>query len=252
MRFVIALLAGIALTAAAALGDIARLRSAATGGDAEAAFRLGRAYKLGDGIAADNLQAERWFEKAARLGHAKGGGEYGLVLLQNGKAAAALPWLTKAAERGDVRAQYGLATMLFAGNGVPASPDRARSWMRRAANGGLPAAREALALINNPSALTEEGVRPYEVVTINPRPTPRAPAAVVPSRGLWTVQLGTFANAMNAKRRWREVREAPGLTATFPVRNGLTRLRLGPFSNKKAAQRFCGQRSDCLVVRSAM
>jgi hypothetical protein len=226
---------------------IDQLRSGALGGDAEAAYLLGRAYKLGDLVPADNRQAERWFAKAAQLGHPKGGGEYGLVLLQNGKATEALPWLKEAAARGDPRAQYALATLLFNGRAVPADPTEARRWMSRAARAGLPAAVQALRIMEDPAGLAPPR-RGYEIVTI------KAPTGAAIHTPRWSVQLGAFANPENARRYWLQVRQGAPLEAAFPVIGGLTRVRVGPFLNAGQAQAYCSAQRKlkraCLEVRS--
>src|SRR5690242_19087033 len=38
-------------------------------GDADAAFNLGQAYRLGRGVPVDLAKAQSWLEKAARAGH---------------------------------------------------------------------------------------------------------------------------------------------------------------------------------------
>ena len=233
-----------------------KLRSAAQGGDSEAAFTLGRAYKLGDGAPADLKEAARWLERAARSGHSRAGDELGLVLFQDGHAAEALPWLKKAAERGDPRAQYALGTIYFAGQVVPLDSIQAKLWMRRAAKAGLPAAAEALAIMEKPLAATPKPERAYEIVTVVPRPAPvKAPPARAASG--WQVQMGAFALKGSAQRFWRAVKGEmdPKLKVRFLADGHLTKLRLAPFATKEAAARFCtAQRKlgrDCLVLAKA-
>ena len=251
-----AALACLAADAAFAATDLAALTAAAHSGDAEAAYRLGRAYKTGHGAPADLQSAERWFETAAKQGHAKAGAELGLVLHQEGRSVEALPWLRKAAEAGDPRAQYSLATILFAGEVVPADADAARGWMRKAARAGLPAATEALAIMSKPlptqpALAGGERQPPNSEMEQNHRPaltpvaaeTSRAPAkpAVSAGAGAWQVQLGAFSVASNATGYWNKLRntDGRGLEASFPVRGGLTLFRLGPFANRAEAERFC-------------
>ena len=218
--------------------DIPALKSRAADGDAEAAYTLGRAYKLGDSVAADNHEAERWFARAARLGHAKASVELGLVLHQNGRSGEALPWLRKAAEAGDPRAEYTLGTILYAGKAVPADADQARRWMRKAAKAGLPAATEALAVMDGAAS------------------APAVAAVPLAVQARWQAQLGAFSVAANASAYWQKLRgsEASGLQASFPVRDGLTLLRVGPFASRGDARRFCAtQRErgrDCMEVAS--
>lgn len=239
---------------------LSALELRASNGNADAAYALGRAYKTGDGVAADSRVAERWFAKAAALGHAKAGAELGLVLHQNGKSAEALPWLKKAAEGGDARAQYTLGTIFYAGQAVPADAGQARRWMRKAAAAGLPAATEALAIMDKlPPVPMEEP--PVTVAVRSTQPAEKAAQktalpAPLPTlaTGRWQAQLGAFSVAANASGYWRKLRniEAAGLQATFPVRNGLTMLRVGPFASRIEARRFCTsqreQGRDCMEV----
>lgn len=256
-----ALLALASASVAAPL-SIQQLTTSARSGDAEAAYQLGRAYNSGDGVAADSGEAERWLANAARLGHRKAGAEYGLILLHEGKPREALPWLKEGAARGDSRAQYGLATLLFNGGPVPADPAEARRWMRRAAKAGLPAAAEALAIMENPAALAPPKAS-YEIVTVEAPPAradkPAVPAtapakASVARPGGWSVQLGAFANPDNARRLGRLVQNPSHPEASFPVVDGLTRVRVGPFPGRAEAQRYCDtqrrRKRDCLEVRA--
>lgn len=236
----------------AAIGCFALIASTAglcqigpTADDAESAYRKGRAYKLGDGVPADNREAERLLGLAASLGHPKAGPEYGLVLMHNDKPGEAIPWLRKAAERGDARAQYALGTLFFAGRGVKPDQAEARRWIARAAKSGLPAAQEALQIIDGAPPPAAPGIAKAERTV---------PAAVRPRavQGKWRVQLGAFAEPENARKLWRKVASTGGPTASFDRAGPLTLLRAGPFESRAAASRYCAaQRSqgrDCLVV----
>jgi hypothetical protein len=234
--------------------DAARLRSlkqAAQSGDAEAAYRLGRSYKLGDLGPLDPSEAQRWFEKAARLGLPQGEAEYGLILFQNGKQREAVPWLRKAADRGDRRAQYALGTILFNGTYAPQDVAGARSLMERAAKAGLPAAAEALAVMKQPL----NQAPPVEVVTIRPS-RPPAPAAPVKAQAKgWRVQVGAFANRANADRLWLRLRpgSASALVPHFRSDGRVTRLQVGPFKTAASADAYCRRvreiARDCFRVR---
>ena len=251
----IALLGLLALAGTPAAEQLERL---ALSGDREAAFTLGRAYKLGDSVPLDTNKAARWLEKAAQLGHPKAGAELGLVLFQDGKGQEALPWLRTAADRGDSRAQYALGTIYFAGKFVPADSNQASLWMRRAARSGLPAAVEALAIMDKPLPPESQPPSTYSIMTIvRSKPAPARPAvAAGPGGGSWQVQLGAFSAAANAQRMWRTIKPevAAPLQASFPKDGTLTRLRIAPFPSRADAKRFCaGQRlrnRDCLEVRS--
>ncbi|HZU50580.1 MAG TPA: sporulation protein, partial [Sphingomicrobium sp.] len=63
---------------------VAIWRPLAEHGDADAAFNLGQAYRLGRGVPLDLAMAENWFEKAANAGHLDAETTLGLLLFQNG------------------------------------------------------------------------------------------------------------------------------------------------------------------------
>ena len=62
--------------AAAAVGI---WRPLAEKGDADAAFNLGQAYRLGKGVPLDLAQAQSWLERAARKGHVDAAAKRGLA-----------------------------------------------------------------------------------------------------------------------------------------------------------------------------
>ncbi|HEX8193337.1 MAG TPA: SPOR domain-containing protein [Allosphingosinicella sp.] len=119
-------------------------RPLADAGDADAQFNLGQAYRLGRGVPANLPLALEWFEKAAQQGHGQAEANLGLSLFQNNQRERAIPWLTRAAERGDPRAQYYLGTAHFNGDLVATDWPRAYALMKRAADQGLPQARQSL------------------------------------------------------------------------------------------------------------
>lgn len=86
------------------------LRARANGGDARAQYLLGSLYRAGLGVAAQQAEARKLFAAAAQRGH----------------AAAA----------------YSLAMSLA--NDEPRDPEQARTWMKRAADGGHDLAKAAL------------------------------------------------------------------------------------------------------------
>ena len=113
-------------------------------GDPDAEFNLGQAYKLGKGVPVDMAKAQGWYKKAADQGHEQALANYGLILFQSGKRADALPFLTKAADRGEPRAQYVVGTALFNGDFGNKDWPRAYAYMSSAAASGLPQATASL------------------------------------------------------------------------------------------------------------
>src|ERR1041384_3809222 len=83
-----------------AAGAVAIWRPLAEKGDADAAFNLGQAYRLGRGGPTNLSAAKDWFERAAAKGHVDAQTTLGLLLFQNGDQASGLKWLRDAAEQG--------------------------------------------------------------------------------------------------------------------------------------------------------
>jgi TPR repeat protein/CHAT domain-containing protein len=54
-------------------------------GDAEAQFNLGLMYQKGEGVAQNDVEAAKWFRKAAEQGHAAASGSLGWLLITQGK-----------------------------------------------------------------------------------------------------------------------------------------------------------------------
>lgn len=105
-----------------------------------AGFNLGWMYRTGTGVAQSPDQSQRWYRRAAELGHGTAMFDLGVQLLEAGKIGG-LPWLAKAAERGNVRAQGLLGNGLLYGKPpVPANPRAAIHWLERSAQAGDSAA----------------------------------------------------------------------------------------------------------------
>lgn len=248
------------LAAAATQPDaqVAAWRRAALAGDAEAALKLGGAYKRGDRAPLDMQEAERWFARAAQAGSAKGEAEYGLALFHNGKAREAAPWLRKAAARGDPRAQYAYATLLFNGAAVPRDAAQARRLMKQAAAAGLPAASEALAVMSGPLPEGEGPAAPPERLAEKNSAPATAPERARPrtAAAAWRVQVGAFADRANADRLWTRLKPLgpPTLTPEFRPDGRVTRLLIGPFTAGADAKAYCGKLQNagfaCFVTRS--
>src|SRR5215210_6999141 len=94
---------------------VAIWRPLAEKGDADAAFNLGQAYRLGRGVPISLASAQSWFERAAGKGHVDAQTTLGLLLFQNGNRIAGLRWLKGASEKGDPRALLVYGTALFNG-----------------------------------------------------------------------------------------------------------------------------------------
>lgn len=138
---------------------IAEWQGPAARGDTDAMFNLGQAYKLGKGVKQDLAKAEELFAKAAAQGHPQAGDNYGLLLFQRGERAKALPYLQRAVDRGDPRAQYLIGVGHFNGDIVPKDWVRAYALTSLARQAGLPQATSALAQMDQhiPLAQRQQG-----------------------------------------------------------------------------------------------
>src|SRR5215203_5786943 len=101
---------------------VAIWRPIAEKGDADAAFNLGQAYRLGRGVPMNLGAAQTWLERAARSGHLDAETTLGLTLFQNGNQTGGLRWLRQAAEKGEPRALLIYGTALYNGDGTPRDP----------------------------------------------------------------------------------------------------------------------------------
>src|SRR3954464_15632593 len=127
---------------------VAIWRPLAEKGDADAAFNLGQAYRLGRGVPTNLAAAQSWFERAADRGHVDAQTTLGLLLFQNGNHIGGLRWLKAASDKGEPRAMLVYGTALYNGDGVPQDPVLGYAYVSRAAAQGLPAAKETLAQLD--------------------------------------------------------------------------------------------------------
>ena len=117
----------------------------ATTGDPDAMFNLAQAYRLGRGVPMDAAKAEALYAQAAAKGHLQAADTYGLMLFQDGRREAALPYIEDAARRGDPRSEYLLGIASFNGDIVPKDWVKAYALLSMANAQGLPQAAPALA-----------------------------------------------------------------------------------------------------------
>src|SRR5438105_14449979 len=127
-------------SAAVAIG-----RPLAEKGDADAAFNLGQAYRLGRGVPTNIAAATTWFQRAAAKGHVDAETTLGLLLFENGDQAGGLKWLKAAAEKGEPRALLVYGTALVNGDGIARDPVLGYAYVSRAAAQGFAPAKETLA-----------------------------------------------------------------------------------------------------------
>lgn len=238
---------------------VAIWRPLAAKGQADAAYNLGQAYKLGRGVPADLAQAQRYYEQAARAGHLEAQTSLGLLMFQNGNRTGAMRWLKQAADAGEPRAMLVYGTALFNGDGVTADRVRAYALISRAAAQGLAPARETLSEMDQLIPLEErrQGValaqalvaKPAKPSVVKPAPadtppkvaaTPKPVAPRVVASGAFRIQLGAFHDAAAARRLFAQLSSRLGGAAMTLVPSGtMTRLQAGPYPTRAAAASAC-------------
>ena len=247
-------------------------RPLAEKGDADAAFNLGQAYRLGRGVVINLAAAQTWLERAAKGDHLDAQTTLGLLLFQNGNRIGGLRWLKVAAERGEPRGMLVYGTALYNGDGVPRDPVLAYAYVSRSAAQGLPPAKETLAEMDKvipvdirqkgvALALEKAGVKPAAdkpVVTAKAEPPKTVPAKPVPTKpaatsaarptssgsGPWRIQLGAFSQRSSADSLFRKLSDRLAGKQPFYVAAGaVTRLQVGPYATRAAASAACSSLS---------
>jgi cell division septation protein DedD len=258
-------------------------RPLADAGDADAAFNLGQAYRLGRGVPINLAAAQTWLEQAARKDHVDAQTTLGLLLLDTGNRTGGMRWLKSAAERGEPRALLIYGTALFNGDGVVRDPVLAYAYVSRAAAQGLAPARTTLAEMDQilpldqrqkgvalalakatpakaapvkaapakaipPKAARPAPAKPSKAAVKAPIPVPSkaaAPASVT-ATGAWRVQLGAFSKRALAETLFQRLAGSGALAGRRPfyVAVGpITRLQVGPFESRAAAAAACASLS---------
>ena len=264
-----------------AAGAVAIWRPLAEAGDADAAFNLGQAYRLGRGVVIDLSQAQGWLERAARKGHVDAQTTLGLLLFQNGNRVGALRWLNLAAEAGEPRALLMVGTALYNGDGIPEDHVKAYAYVSRAAAQGLAPAQATLADMDAvmPLEQRKKGVAlaqqivaksaapaaPQKSAEAKPKPpkpiapkaaerkaVPKAaeaktvaPPAAKPAsaaNGRWRVQLGAFGQRKSAENLYAKLSgKLAGRQAFYVAAGSVVRLQAGPFESRAAANAACAR-----------
>lgn len=230
-------------------------------GDADAAFNLGQAYRLGRGVSVDLATAQKWLEAAARANHLDAQTTLGLLLFDSGSRDSALQWLKKAAERGEPRALLVYGTALFNGDGVARDPVLAYAYVSRSAAQGLEPAKSTLQQLDAllPVEQRQKGVamalqQAKGKPAAKPTPAPKAAAASPKKQAVaatpassaatsrWRIQLGAFSRRSSAEALYRRLApSAPvlGRQAFYVPAGAVTRLQVGPFPTRAAASAAC-------------
>ncbi len=124
-------------------------RALASNGDAFSQSQLGDQYASGDGVHKDEVEAAKWYRKAAERGYDVGEFRlgrcfaYAIGVERNYKES--VRWLRFAADQGLLEAKLELAWRYAWGQGVEQSTDKALELMRSAAGDGFLPAQKVLA-----------------------------------------------------------------------------------------------------------
>jgi uncharacterized protein len=254
-----------------AAGAVAIWKPLAEKGDADAAFNLGQAYRLGKGVPINLADAQNWLEQAARKGHLDAQTTLGLLLFQNGNRVTAMRWLKPAAEAGEPRALLMVGTALYNGEGVAEDHVKAYAYVSRAAAQGLAPAKATLADMDAvmPLEQRQKGIAmaqamaatpgPAPAVTVppasksasnkptakaatakpvNPSPTPPRPVA----NGKWRIQLGAFGQRKSGEALFARLSgKLAGAQAYYVPAGAVVRLQAGPYENRAAASAACAR-----------
>jgi hypothetical protein len=259
---------------------VAIWRPLAEGGDADAQFNLGQAYRLGRGVPMNLTAAQTWFARAASSGHLNAETTLGLLMFQNGDQAQGIKWLKRAAEQGEPRALLVYGTALYNGDGVTQDRMLGYAYVSRAAAQGLGPAKDTLAQLDQlmPAADRQKAIslarsipsgspvpksakpaKPVRMAQSNPtipktatakppatkpaQPTAAKPAPSAAASGGWRIQLGAFSQRGGAEALYQRLADKPALAGRNPYYiplGSMTRLQVGPFASKAAAAAACG------------
>ncbi len=230
-------------------------------GDADAAFNLGQAYRLGKGVTIDLGRAYQYLEQAARGDHVDAAAALGILMFQNGNRTGAVRWIKLAANGGEPRSLLLYGVALYNGDGIAADPVSGYAHVSRAAAQGLTAAKEtladmdatmprdqrakgtamALAMVKaRQSTPPAKSVTPQKAAEPLPVPTPVASTAPVAASGDWRIQLGAFGQRSSAETLFARLRgKVEGRQAFYVLAGKVVRLQVGPYASRAAAASAC-------------
>jgi cell division septation protein DedD len=222
-------------------GAVAIWRPLAEADNADAAFNLGQAYKLGRGVPINLAAAQTWLERAARNGHVDAQTSLGLLLFDTGNRIGGMRWLKSAAEQGEPRALLIYGTALFNGDGVVRDPVRAYAYVSRAAAQGLGPAKTTLAEMDQilPLDQRQKGVA---LALSKAAPAKAAPAKAAPAKTAPAKAAPAKAAPAKAAPVRTPVKATPKAPAATPARapaaaaTGAWRVQLGAFSKRASAE----------------
>lgn len=243
-RFALALLLAAAIpTVAGAAPDFRTVLAQAQAGDAEAQFATAEAYRAGRGVAADSESAIMWYRRAAGQGHVRASEELGFALFAHGDRREAMPYIEKAAARGEARAFYLLGTAHFNGDYATRDWPLAFAQTTRAASAGLPAAVKNLDLMGR-YLLPADRAKAEQILATLPAVRARDPQvtsatpAILPSPSKPT-PVQTAAVTPKPVKPAKAARPTPVATEPAedkPAASGAWKVQLGAFGSVDRAR----------------
>ena len=120
--------------------DIGLFIRLAKAGNPSGQLGLAKLYEIGHGVAQNDEEAAKWFEKAAEQGNVDAqrtiAGRYyqGRGVSQNYNEAA--KWFLRGAEQGDINCQFNIGNLFLTGHGVTESEADSFVWFLKAAGQG--------------------------------------------------------------------------------------------------------------------
>jgi uncharacterized protein len=239
-------------------GAVAIWRPLAEAGDADAAFNLGQAYRLGRGVVIDLAQAQNWLERAARKGHVDAQTTLGLLLFQNGNRVGAMRWLNLAAEAGEARALLMAGTALYNGDGVAVDQVKAYAYVSRAAAQGLAPAKATLADMDEvmPLELRQKGVAMAKAMVARqqaeaPAAPPKTATAKPPAPPKTASAKSPEPKPAAPKAATPKAATPPPASKTAAAASGNWRIQLGAFGQRRSAEALFARLSAKLAGRQA-
>ena len=236
---------GVALAAADSAPDVAALQAKAQTGDAEAEFQLAEAYRGGRGVTADPETAIMWYRRATAHGHVRASEELGFALFAHGDRKEAMPYIEKAAARGEPRAFYLLGTAHFNGDYAARDWPLAYAQTMRAAAAGLPAAQRNLDLMDHYLLPSDKAKAEQILATLPIVRTAAAASGADGSRRDGATASGSKpvapsavsgANAAPAAKSSKPAKSPPKSISADEVTGGPWKVQLGAFGTTDRAR----------------
>lgn len=108
-----------------------QLITAARNGNSDAKIQVAMLYMHGVGVKRDFDKAEYWFKESAKDNHPQGQKMYGYTFYGK-RNSEAFKYFRKAAQQGDIEAQYLISKFYLEGTGVQKSKEKSEYWFNKA------------------------------------------------------------------------------------------------------------------------